>query len=224
MKLITRSFLFGVAGLLSGHSVVGQGKLSLSLSASPTFQYSKTEQTILVPTVIIGQSATVQPVDFRAEQKAWGYAVGLQARYNLTTRFSVSTGIILNRAGYNVPTISTIPVNVPFTVIATRQRNYQIPVTINYQTSGKRLSPYVSAGGLLALPSVTIFENGAKGKFSNQNIRVHPMLAAGLAYRLSNQLSVIAQPTFAYILPQQSFSRYQNYHVGLQAQVLYTLR
>ncbi|RIV23348.1 hypothetical protein DYU11_10095 [Fibrisoma montanum] len=224
MKLIIRSFLLGLAGLLSGHSVVGQGKLSLSLSASPTFQYSKTEQTVLVPITTNGQPVTAQPVDFRAERTGWGYSVGLLARYNLTARFSFSTGILLNRVRYNVPTISTNPANVPFTLIATSQRNYQIPVTINYLTSGKRLSPYVSAGGLFALPSVTIFENGEKSKFPNQDIHIHPMLAAGLAYRLSNQLSVIAQPTFAYILPQQSFSRYQNYQVGLQAQVLYTVR
>ncbi|MVM35303.1 outer membrane beta-barrel protein [Spirosoma sp. HMF4905] len=209
-------------GLVVNHSpIFGQSKFSFSISAAPGYTYSNTNATILLP----DNSITI-PVDVEYQQKGVGYSVGILARYELSTHFSVSTGIWLNHNHYNQPTISTNPdltlnpTGVQVVGESSTTRNYQIPVLVNYQSSTKRLSPYFSAGTYINFPYTKIYAEGT-GTLPNQKIRIYPTLGAGIKYQLSNHLSLITQPTFTYLIPIRTYNSYQYYQLSLQTQLLY---
>jgi hypothetical protein len=222
MKFIVCVILIWTVYLVSLKSVLGQGKFSLSLSGAPNYGYTSTHFSSTFPMINGGM-----PLDIRIRQTTQIYTVGLMARYAISNQFSIATGIWRNYSSYQLPTITTIPdqaanPNDPQIIgTASHKRNYQLPVLVNFQSSAKRLSPYFSVGGLVDFPAVTVFENGSTGKTPNQNIRVFPTIGAGIIYQLNDQFSLVAQPTFTYILPSVTYIDYQNYQLGLQLQLMY---
>lgn len=222
MKSIVFIILTWTICLVTLKSVLGQGKFSLSLSIAPDYHYTNTHFTSTFSTINGGT-----PIDVRIRTTGQSYSVGLMARYAVSNQFSIATGIWRTYSNNQLPTIATIPdlsanPNDPQIIgIATHKRNYQIPVLVNFQSAMKRLSPYFSVGGLVNFPSITVFEDGSKGKTPNQNVRVYPTIGVGIIYRIRDRFSLTAQPTFTYILPNGTFINYLNYQLGLQTQLMY---
>ncbi|CAN5361484.1 hypothetical protein BH09BAC4_BH09BAC4_09820 [soil metagenome] len=220
-------FLIGIWSILvvKHNQVFGQNKFSYSISAAPIYTYIRTNSTINLPE-FVGNSSTLTFMDVNTDirQTGQGYSVGLMARYEFSTHFSISTGIRLNHYKANEATITTNPdvtssSNPQIIVEANKRRNYQIPLLINYQSSTKRLSPYFSAGVLINFPYVTIYDGGTFTR-PNQKIELYPTLGAGILYRFNDHFSLIAQPTFSYILPSRTYISYQYYQLSLQTQLL----
>jgi hypothetical protein len=222
MRVSLYTFLAWILYLLIPECVSAQGRFSLSVSAAPNYRYASTHFSSTFSITNGGM-----PVDVHIRQNGQVYSLGIMARYMLSKHFSVATGIWRNYTNYQLPTITTIPdlsanPNDPQIIgIASHKRNYQLPVLISYQSSLSRLSPYFSIGGLVNFPSITVFENGNTGKTPNQDTRVYPTVGAGIIYQVSDKFSLIAQPTFTYLLPNGTFINYLNYQLGLQTQLMY---
>lgn len=227
MKNFTFILLVSLIYGISFSPVLGQHKFSLSLSTAPTYQLLDSRSIITIPDVNGGPAS---PVEIHTQRTGLGYLVGLMARYAFSDRFSVSTGLWSNRLHYRTPTIATTPDlttnpnNVQIIATASNTYAYQIPLLISYQLPGKRLSPYFSAGALITFPSVVSFEGGGTYRAANRKVYVYPTLGAGISYQLNAHFSIIAQPTFTYILPNGTFVSYSNYQIGVQTQLVYTLR
>lgn len=201
--------------------VFGQSNLSLSLSAAPHYDFSSIKRTDYFPD---SKSGVAIPVDWTSRQTGQGYSVGLMAHYAFPPRWSLSTGLWLNHTYYKAPVITTNPA-VLISSGATRQRNYQIPLLVNYQSATRRLSPYFSAGTLFSFPAITFFSGSDNpGKFGNRRVRVVPAVAAGLHYRLNAHLSLSAQPMLSYYLPNsKEITYYNSYRLSVQTQLVYKL-
>ncbi len=217
MKTLIGTFLIGMSSLGLLNPTFGQSKLSVSVVASPNFHYLNTKFT----EILSDGSGAIKPFDVHVKQNGSGYSAGVAVNYWFSKQWSVATGIMLNSVDYQEPTVTTNPNGVQFLTIASTIRSFQVPLTVNYRTSTKRLSPYLSAGALTSLHSVRIFEGGSKSSNTVEKIRPHPMMGVGLDYQLNRHVSLIAQPTFVYFLPYKKAISYKNYQMGLQAQLLY---
>ncbi len=209
--------------LLSAHGGFAQGKFSLSTSGAPTYSYSKTKQSVLIPD--IGKGGFI-PLDLASRSTGRGYTIGLLGRYALQPKWSVSTGIWMSYNQTDVPTFETsMPVDhSPFG--RTRSRHYQVPIMVNFQSSARRLSPYFSVGTLFSFRSPTYLNigNGQEIRLETDKHRVTivPTVGVGAIYRMSNHLSLSVQPTFNYYLPQGTYSSYFSGRASLQTQLFYT--
>ena len=217
MRTLINTFLINIVILSLLSPTFGQSKFSVSAVASPNFHYLNTKFTQILP----DGSGAIKPFDVHVKQNGSGYSAGVAVNYRFSKQWSVATGILLNSVGYQEPTVSTNPNGVQFLTIASTERSFQVPLTINYRTSIKRLSPYLSAGALTSVHSVRIFEGSSKSSNMIEKLRPHPMLGVGLDYQLNHHISLIAQPTFVYFLPYEKAISYKNYQIGLQAQLLY---
>lgn len=211
-----------VSVLLSAHSGFAQGKLSLSISGAPTYNYLKAEQTLLLPS---NNGATI-PVDFSSRITGRGYTIGLMGRYSFRPKWSVSTGTWIS---YNRTDVPSVEINTPganLTVGQTRGHNIQVPVLVNFQSSTRRLSPYFSAGALLSFRSANYLNVGNDQEIriitGKHAVTVVPTIGVGAIYRISNHLSLAVQPTFNYYLPQGTYSSYFSGRASLQTQLFYT--
>lgn len=210
-------------GLLN--PILAQSKLSVSINAAPTFHYVNTEFTSNLP----GENGSVVPVDFHSKVNGYGYVVGVLANYGFSKRLSVATGLWLNQVNYRKPTVTTdpglntlpLPYDLQLRSLPSTTRSLQVPLLLNYRISSKRLSPYFSAGALTTLYSTMTLEGSKGSKNTVDKILLHPVLAAGVDYRLNERFSLIVQPTFVYYLPYEKTLSYKNYQLGLQGQVLY---
>ena len=216
-------FLIGMSGLISLRPAFGQSKLSVSISASPVYRYINTQYRTYLPD---GKGGSPALYDVHARQNGNGYAMGLMAHYNFSNKWSLSTGLFLNQTKLDAPTITTNPdltasPNGPqFLLLSTTVRSFQVPLSVNYRTSTKRLSPYLSVGALTSVYSVSIYEGGLKSQNTVKEIRPNPTLGAGIDYRLNDHFSLIVQPTFVYFFPYGKFISHKSYQMGLQAQLL----
>jgi hypothetical protein len=223
MKAVVGIVITFVSVLLSARSLSAQGKFSLSISGSPTYSYSKTKQSVLVPD--IGKGGFI-PLDLASQSTGRGYTIGLLGRYAFQPKWSVSTGIWMSYNQTDVPTLETsMPVDhSPFG--RTRSRHYQVPILVNFQSSARRLSPYFSAGALFSFRSPTYLNIGNDQEIriaaDRRKVTVVPTIGVGAIYRMSNHLSLAVQPTFNYYLPQGTYSSYFSGRASLQTQLFYT--
>ena len=230
MKTILRTLLFYMGFLICIYPSFGQGKFALSASVTPYYQHTNSKTNIFLPDLSGG---TPIAVDETYRQNGQGYAVGLMARYALTAYWSISSGILCNYTTYKTPTITTRPdytmVNIPqFITGKSHKHNYQIPLLVNYQSSTKRLSPYLSAGALFSFRGTSFIDVGTGVETPvvfGKALGISPVVGIGGIYQLNNHLSLIAQPSFTYIMPPGNATVIfnKNYLFGLQAQLLYKL-
>lgn len=225
MKNPLHIFILLITCLGCFNPVLGQSKFSVGIVAAPTFNYVNTELTHNLP----GENGSLIPVDFHSKSSGYGYSVGVLAKYGFSSRLSVATGLLLNNVNYREPTVTTspdlnalpLPYDFQLYTPTSTTRSLQVPLLINYRTSSKRLSPYLSAGALTTLYSTTIFEGNQGSDNTIEKIQFHPTLAAGIDYRINERFSLIVQPTFVYYLPYKKVIVYKNYQLGSQGQVVY---
>lgn len=202
----------------------GQGKLSVSISASPVYRYLNAKFSIYLPG---GKGGPPALHEVHTRQNGNGYVIGLMAYYNFSSQWSLSTGLFLNKTKFDAPTISTkadltaSPDGLQFLLWTNTVRSFQVPLMINYRTSVKRLSLYFSIGALTSVYSTNDFNDSGRSQNTIENIHPHPTLSAGIDYLLNDHFSLIVQPTFIYFLPYEKVISYKNYQMGLQAQLLY---
>jgi hypothetical protein len=223
MKTVVGIVTVFVMVLLSAHSSSAQDKFSLSISGAPAYSYSNIRQNfIIVPGD--GSEAIVLP-DFATKTKGYSYTVGVMGKYEFVPRWSVATGVWMS---YNRTNPPNLPPYVPADLLVgqSHQRNVQIPMLVNFQSSTRRLSPYFSAGALLSFRSPTYLNigNGQEIRLiiDKHSVAVVPTIGVGAIYRMSNHLSLSVQPTFNYYLPQGTYSSYFSGRASLQTQLFYT--
>lgn len=219
------SFLL-IFNLFYSSAAWAQSKLSVGIVVSPLTRHITTQSVI----PLIDASGNLFPVNTHYAQMGSGYALGLMAQYQLTLHWSVSAGIWQNRTHLGTPSITTNPdlttmPNQPqISGLSYTYRAYQAPISVNYRSSLKRLSPYFSAGGQFSFPYTGIFPDGDKLKSPNQRLHFYPTLGVGVSYWLTQSVTLLAQPTFTYILPKGTYSSYSNYQLSFQLQALYRFK
>ncbi len=224
MKASLVALIVGMSWWVSLDPAFGQSKFSISVIAAPNLHYINSEWNVDLP---VGNGSTTRPVDLQYKVNGYGYSAGLMANYWISKRLSFGTGVLLNNIDFGSPTVTTNPdltaspddpqVRTPASTV----RSFQIPLLVNLRTSSKPLSLYISAGALTNVYSVTIFEGSKKSDNTVDGFRPYPTLGIGVDCRLNDNFSLVAQPTFVYVLPYEKAISYNNYQIGLQAQLLY---
>jgi hypothetical protein len=132
---------------------------------------------------------------------------GLTARYHIDSRLDVSAGLLYSEESQNGG--------------GRRFNNsyVRLPVLVNYRSSAKRLSPYMSLGA--SLSNEMQFSN-------NGGIKTNALVGLGANYRFTNKLSLLLQPTASYLVNRPkgqniTFDKYYFYQVGLQTQLVWNL-
>lgn len=219
-KIVTGLFILASTGV-----AFSQPKLSLSLQLAPTYAHGDSRVIFPFP----DQATQLPTTELISVSNGLTYSVGVAARYGLTAKWSVSTGLwathtVLTKADYSQNGIQfTIryQYNHPFTNL------YRAPLLIHYQSSTKRLSPYFSIGATFDFRGITYVDLSGNGelipvKFGKALV-VTPLVGAGLRYSLNKHLSLIAQPTLQYSVdPHPTYSYFHFYQLSLQTQLMYS--
>lgn len=218
--------LFLFAGVLGLQSVAfGQNKFSFSFGIAPEFARSRSSA--IVPEYNPG-SPGYQNFEFSTYH--FSYSVGLMARYSFSEKWSVSTGLWAShpfagkaRLSYpNYKQITNSEFNDPYQV------RFKLPLIVNFRTSKKRISPYLSAGTTFDFrPRWYSDINGDGNKELvklGKAVTLTPLIGAGIIADLKENLLLVVQPTFQYqILPQKGYDYRWAYGTGLQVQLMYRL-
>ena len=146
------------------------------------------------------------PRDYEASFRySTGIALGVQAQFDLTTQWSLASGLWYETASVKSGAGIWGPAyRIP-------QRTIAIPMLLNFRPSERTISPYLSAGTLLV--------SNPEGR----GLAAKALLAAGLSYRINPHLTLQVQPALTLgsnhrgdrgIYPA-------NRQVSLQTQLLY---
>lgn len=188
--------------------VFGQGKFALSATVAPMYRHFKTRNTIILP----DNNGGIYTYIDKSEGSWKGSWFGLNGRYSLSQKWSASTGLWLNESRLNSGNSKT------------RAYNFSIPLMVNFQLSDKKLSPYFSVGALWNFETTTHMNIDDIGpvvfKSGDKTFRISPTAGAGILYNFSKHLSVVAQPTFSYIIPPVGFNS-KTYQLLLHFQLMY---
>ncbi len=140
-------------------------------------------------------------------------SAGLTARYHFTSNWDVSVGLLYN---WNSSRLTSPPhpygENRPFPTEA-----IQVPVSVNYRLTDRRLSPYFSAGALFVKSKT----------FTEAPIKTNGIVGIGFDYRFHSGLSLLVQPTVSYLFYKPAndaffeFTKYSSYSLGLQTQLIW---
>ena len=224
MKTLAYAGLTWLFIIGSQTAIRGQNKFALSVSVAPVYNHSDTHVTLP-----IADPVRLFPfTEFTTKGNGLGYSLGLLGRYAFTPKWSALMGIWATHAVSGKTDISengvlftdTYRYNHPFTNF------YRLPLIINYQSSTRRLSPYFSVGASLDFRGKTYVDLSGNGelvavKFGKPVVATS-LIGAGAIYKLTHQLSLIAQPTLQYNLqPHSGYSYYHSYQLSLQTQLLY---
>lgn len=205
---------------LSSQVVFGQSKFALSASIAPFYSHTSGSSTVIIPDA---SGTGMITSEWKTRLEAPGYWVGLSGRYSFSSKWSASTGLWLSHSWKNQPKITTNP-SVQIFTGSSRSHNFLIPVMVNFRSSGKKLSPYFSAGALWNFNSTSHLETtdgqDVTFKSSSKRSRLSPIVGAGIIYDFAAHWSLIAQPTFSYTIPE-SGTNYKSYHAGFNAQIMY---
>jgi len=97
---------------------------------------------------------------------------------------------------------------------------------VNFQTSERKLSPYLSVGALWNFETTSHVKIPDLGtvvfKSGNNTSRISPLIGAGVIYHFAPHLSLIAQPTFSYAIPPSGVNSHA-YQLGLNVQLVVKL-
>lgn len=205
------------------HPAIGQSRFSLSVNAAPIWNFYDTRATILVP----GGSGGLETLDFATKGHGFSYSFGLLGRYHLSPRWSVAAGVWGVRDVSSTLDLTQNGQTVTINNFLGRQVfvDYRVPLLINYQPSRHRLSPYLTAGATANIdgPRYIDLGTGPVRVRLDKAVTFTPLLGLGAAYRLSDQFTLIAQPTVQLEFPRGNtdYQRYRVYALSLQTQVLY---
>lgn len=185
MKILT---LFLGLAIGCGIAANAQSRLAAGLTFAPYSSYN-------------GKSLDID-VPFRYSV---GVAVGAQAQFNLTSKWSLSSGLWYERASVKTGT------DFYGTASVTSQRYLTIPLWLNFRLNERKVAPYFTAGLLM---TKIMAERG---------LTTRPHLAAGLSYRMIPELTLNLQPAFTIGANSKSESLLTstNRQLSLQAQLLY---
>lgn len=204
-------------------SAFGQGRFSVAPTVSPGYRNLN----------YVGQ---IPSLDARLSGSSSGqiFSAGLTAHYALNQRWSVSVGLLYHRFNSDDKSESTSPTALIRIARTVAYENLQLPVLINYTASTRRLSPYLSAGVLVNYTFRSTFTGAINGVMTTirndrklddpRAVLVQPMIGIGAQYRFTPAISLIVQPTAAYELgsPDEYYTTFQNYQLGLQTQLKFT--
>lgn len=214
----TRAFQTVSLVLLATAFASAQGRFSVSVTAVPTYAYSDSRVNFIIP----NNNGQLTTQTFAANTAAFGFKVGVMTQYALSPSWSVSAGLWYSRLGWN----SIFPFSPGDIPARTIQKDWQVPLLINYRSSQQRLSPYFSLGALANFPGHTLYRaegNVTKISFVNP-VDFRPVLGAGVAYKLGQRLFFIAQPQFIWrFKPKGDYEHFVTYQLQAQFQLLYSL-
>jgi Outer membrane protein beta-barrel domain len=220
-------FLLLTLVCLSGSATLAQSRFSLA----PTVGYGFQNNNVSVHTR--GQILDTHVTNASGHWAAWA---GLNAHYTFSSRWSASAGLVYNRASGDVSVLVDLlpdlvgPWLSEYTTKATTQ-TLQMPVSINYTSSSRRLSPYLSAGFVLNYNYRFQYENlthyypitDIDRKLTDSDaLSVRPTVGAGVIYRISPKVALIVQPNVIYTFRKAGDtnpSTNQAMQVGLQTQM-----
>lgn len=214
-----------IATLLTvgGYSVVwGQSRFSVAVNVAPTFSHTNWQQVAPIPDPVTQSPTTV----VGSRSNAWGYSIGVLLHYNFDQKWSILTGIRASHAVWGKSIFSENAVDIPiqYTYGHPFRNAYSTPLQVNFRSSGKRLSPYFSAGATFNYPETSyLLVNGDEipVKFGKAVV-INPIVGAGVDYRLSQRCSLMVQPTLQYdVQDHSSYTFYHSYVLSLQTQLLY---
>ncbi|GLU55524.1 outer membrane beta-barrel protein [Dyadobacter frigoris] len=218
-------FIFAIilAGFLfSPSEVLGQSKFAFSATVAPFYGHINSKNIFVVPSYSVGGGLITTEMKSKTTTK--GYWVGLNGRYSFSSKWSASTGLWLSESRQSVSDITFTPA-VPYYTGRSKSHNFAIPVIVNFQTSESKLSPYFSAGALWNFNSTSrlnISSSESYIVFKSNNSKVTPMVGAGVIYNFAQHLSVIAQPTFGYVIPSSGIDSHA-YRLSFNLQLMYKL-
>ncbi|AQG79102.1 outer membrane beta-barrel protein [Spirosoma montaniterrae] len=203
-----------------------QKRFSVGVVAAPAFNYSHTNLTFTAP----NQNGQLVSTDFDQRSSGWAAIVGASADYAFTPRWSVSTGIWFSQSRSKQP-YSFGSANTSARVISS---GWAVPLLVNYRFSDRRFSPLVSVGIQGSFGGSTVFKPEAGSSFREFRINfgneltVQPLLGAGIAYRLTERWSLMAQPLLVWRFRPQGdqFIRYNrtvSYQLQGQVRLMYSL-
>ncbi len=212
--------LFGLFCLIPGLSAA-QGRFSLSLTGGPVLSYTSARLTLNLP----DGNGQVVPQTFDSRSATGGYVAGLSASYAFSPKWSVTSGLWYNQ----FRTEGVFPFasgSIPSRIITS---TLQVPLIGNYRLTTRRLSPYVSAGVLGSFQQPTVYKPEAGSGFGDTKVLFgkkgpvfHPVVGAGVWYRVSRQISLMVQPTLVWSLrPAGTYERFVSYQLNGQAQLMY---
>ena len=221
----TTRFLFTLAvGLITLTNAFAQSRFSLAPTVSAGYRNLN----------YVGQLVTS---DARVSGFSRGQMIsaGLTAHYAFDQHWSASVGLLYNRFksdDKSESTSSTFP-TIGFARSVTYE-SLQLPVLINYTTSTRRLSPYLSAGVLISYDFRATSAGNINGIATTitshrklddpRAVLLQPMVGIGVQYRFTPAISLIVQPTAALELgrPADYYSTFRNYQLGLQTQLKFS--
>lgn len=219
MKTLLTSLI--AVGVCLYQPIRAQSRFSVGVMASPSYTYSNVEG------VFPSNTSPGTYVPYTSVSHWWSYTLGLVGYYHVTPKWSVSAGVWADRQ--LTSTVKSwldgaLYLN-PWTVREPSPFRFSTPIQVHFKPSSKRLSPYVSAGVLLAYRSKTTLADSAGNVIevyfgSGKPIVVNPMLGVGVNYDVNRHSSLVLQPTFLLDV-QPSRSERHIYTWRLQAQWLY---
>jgi hypothetical protein len=206
-KITSLLAAFTVCIVLAG-TAIGQSRFSVSAAVTPLLHN--------LDLTVKGDGSQKGSASYQ------GAMAGLTAYYALSTKWAVSVGVFYGRTSGDFkfsPDYSNVTTDT--------YRSFHLPVLLNYASSTHRLSPYFSGGLLVNYNNYVkrinpgfIYEGTQKIDDPNATV-AYAMLGLGARYRLTEQTSLILQPTGAYRLgrPSDIYTRFNDYYLGLQAQI-----
>ena len=186
---------------------LAQGRLSLA----PTIQFDRGSY------VAKARSNYVHGDEANYMGNTLGYSLGLTAHYYVTDRWDLSLGTLRTQLTDRAE-IKLLNPSRPTGTWTQDYNYYQVPISLNYRSSQKRLGAYISLGAILS--NQPIMNNLARVKTS-------AFVGVGINYQLAPKLSLLLQPTVSYLFskPKDStsliFEMYQSSLLGLQMQLLW---
>ncbi|GAB3788487.1 hypothetical protein GCM10028818_55140 [Spirosoma horti] len=154
--------------------------------------------------------------------------MGLSSRYSFSPKWSASAGIwathVLSSTAYF--DINGSSIRIPYHYSHPFTNAYKVPLSVNYQSSKNRLSPYFSIGASLDFRGVSYVDLAGNGQEVpvklGKALIVTPLVGIGAIYRLNNHLLAVAQPTIQYnVQSHPTYSYYHSYQIGLQMQLMH---
>nr|WP_293835418.1 outer membrane beta-barrel protein [uncultured Arsenicibacter sp.] len=181
-----------ILSLLSGQTVMAQNRFSFSVSLAPVYAHAYNKGSFPTGTV----TNPAPNATYVIKSDSYGYTAGVMGSYSINSAFSVSTGLWATQI---TNLRSEIALNNENSIL-TRQKKYQftykVPLLLNYQLPGKRISPYLSAGVSADFRSrsyiiVGDYETGVK---IGKPIQFNPLVGAGVRFKLNESSAFTLQP------------------------------
>ncbi|MDB5240505.1 MAG: hypothetical protein JWP57_1130 [Spirosoma sp.] len=218
-------FLIVSVLLVNAIPTLAQSRFSVGITAAPVVSYTRTRQHVLLPDYVNPGGPPIDNVfDFRST--IGGYTVGGTVLYDLTPRWSVTSGVWVSQTR-TTGTFPFMPGNLPARIVTSA---LQIPLLVNYRPSTRRLSPYFSVGVVGSSRRPTVYKpvEGAafsttKVTFNNGAFSTQALVGAGVSYKITPNVSLTMQPLIVWhFKPSGNFEHYIVYQINGQSQLLYT--